>query len=64
MRINQVVETEDGAVTFQGNLTGPELAFVLEVGINVLVQRGAIPFASTKSTNIEDIHMEGVDTVQ
>lgn len=58
MQIKQVVETPEGDVVFQGRLEGPELAFVLEVGINTLVAQGALPFASTKKVKMVDLHMD------
>lgn len=58
LQIKQVVETPEGDVVFQGKLEGPELAFVLEVGINELVRNGAIPFASTKTVKRVDLHMD------
>lgn len=64
IKIKQVVELPDGGVTFQANLEGPELAFVIEVGINHLVQQGAIPFASKKSVKAVDLHLEGMDSMQ
>ena len=49
MRINHVAESEDGEkVTFQGVLEGPELAFVLEYGLNMLLREGALPFVSVE----------------
>lgn len=51
MKINRTVEKPDGSVTFQGNLEGPELDFVIEVGLNVLMEQGALPFAHKKSVS-------------
>lgn len=58
MQIKQVVETPEGDVVFQGKLEGPELAFVLEIGINTLVAQGALPFASTKKVKMIDLYMD------
>lgn len=46
MNISHVVELPDGTATFQGTLEGPELAIVIEAGLNYLLQQGAIPFIS------------------
>jgi len=46
MNINHIVELPDGSVKFQGTLEGPELAIVLETGLNYLLQEGALPFLS------------------
>lgn len=64
MNINHVVETEQGTVKFQGTVTGPELAFIVETGINTLIELGAIPFASKKGKNPADYHMEIGETAQ
>lgn len=40
MKINQVIELEDGSATFDGELTPNELQFVVEFGLNVLLQNG------------------------
>lgn len=42
MEVNKVFETPDGSVTFQGTLTGRELEAILTVGLNYLLQVGAI----------------------
>jgi len=49
MQINHTVELPDGSVKFQGTLEGPELAIVIEAGLNLLLQEGAIPFLSKDS---------------
>ena len=46
MDISHILELPDGSVKFQGTLEGPELAIVMEAGLNVLLQQGAIPFLS------------------
>lgn len=43
MKINKTVETPDGSVTFAGELNPDELEMVLSVGINFLLQQGALP---------------------
>lgn len=50
MFIKHVVELPDGNVNFQGVLEGPELAIIIEAGINTLFQEGALPFLSEKHT--------------
>jgi len=56
MKIRHLVEKEDGTVVFQGELEGQELAFVIEVGMETLIQTGAIPFVSTKARELASIH--------
>lgn len=42
MKINHVVELEDGTAKFEGTLEGAELDFVVEMGLNILLAHGAI----------------------
>lgn len=49
MLIKHVVELPDGSVNFQAVLEGPELAIVMEAGLNLLLQEGAIPFLAKDS---------------
>lgn len=54
-----MTETPDGeTVKFQGTLEGPELKFVLEVGINKLLQEGALPFVSKTTHNKASIVLQ------
>lgn len=56
MYIKKVVEKEDGAVVFQGILEGPELAFVIETGLDTIFQMANSPFLSTQTHELCDIH--------
>lgn len=46
MLINKSFETEKGTVKFEGELEQNELDFVLKIGLNTLLQLGAIPFTT------------------
>lgn len=50
MQVKHVLEKEDGTMLFQGELTGQELAFVVETGLNYLFAKGALPLI-VKSEN-------------
>lgn len=53
MQINKTIETKEGTVQFEGELTGVELDKVLEVGLTVLVQMGVLkPKVSTPKSPI------------
>ena len=56
MQVKKVVEREDGSVVFQGILEGPELAFVIETGLDVILQMNANPFLSVQSHDAHDFH--------
>lgn len=57
MIVKHVVEKADGSVVFQGVLQDKELAYVIETGLDVLIQAGHIPFVSTEDYNQADLHM-------
>lgn len=42
MKINQTIQTEEGTVQFQGELSGPELDIVLEAGLGILLRMGVL----------------------
>jgi hypothetical protein len=48
MLVSKVLETGRGTVKFEGELEASELDFVLKVGLNTLLEWGAIPFTSKK----------------
>lgn len=51
MKINHTAETSEGDIVFQGVLEGKELDFVIEVGINTLLQKGFLPLISGVTYN-------------
>lgn len=42
MKIKKAIETENGTVTFEGELSQEELDFVIETGLRTLLVNGAI----------------------
>ncbi len=54
MKVNHTVENQDGTVTFEANLNNEELDFVIEVGLNFLLAKGVMPFASNTATNVQE----------
>jgi len=56
MYIKHVVEKEDGKLIFQGVLEGQELAFVIEMGMDAIIQAGALPFVNMATHEKHDIH--------
>lgn len=46
MLISKSIETENGTVKFEGELEQNELDFILKIGLNTLLQMGAIPFTA------------------
>jgi ABC-type proline/glycine betaine transport system ATPase subunit len=42
--INKTIETPQGTVKFEGELEAQELDLVLQIGLNYLLQQGALPF--------------------
>lgn len=56
MKVKHVTETADGKVVFQGILEGPELAFVIECGLDYAINNNIAPFVSTQTFNEYDIY--------
>lgn len=44
MKVKKSIETPDGSVTFEGELNSDEVDLILGVGLNFLLQQGAVPF--------------------
>lgn len=44
MFVKNLLQTSEGTVTFEGELTEEEAQFVLTVGLNILMEQGAVPF--------------------
>jgi hypothetical protein len=63
MLIKHVIEKPDGSIVFQGVLSGNELAFVIEMGMDAIIEAGAVPFASTENHLAIDVH-EGPEEMQ
>lgn len=56
MIIKHIVEKPDGSIVFQGVLEGKELMFVIETGLDYLIEHGHVPFVSLENFNRADIH--------
>jgi hypothetical protein len=54
MEIKKVLKTKDGNVTFKGSLSPEEHEFVLAVGLNTLMENGAIPFQVGEADELAD----------
>lgn len=46
MKINNVVETDEGVVKFDGELSPEESNMVVEIGLNYLIRAGAFPLVT------------------
>lgn len=44
MEVKKVLKTKNGTVKFEGELSESEHDFVLSVGLNTLLEAGALPF--------------------
>lgn len=56
MKINNTIENEEGnKVTFEGELSGTELAYVLQTGLNFLMYANLLPTVVKKPDN-EELH--------
>lgn len=63
MEIEIRTEDEDGNVHFEGTLKQNEVNFVLNVGINYLMAKGAFPFM-VQDPDEPVVAVEGTGTVQ
>ena len=54
VKISKTVEVPNGSIQFEGELNDKELDLVLEVGLNVLLAQGAIPFTLTETMSVEE----------
>lgn len=61
MKVNKTIETPNGPITFQGELTNEELDLVIEVGLNFLLAQGALPMKAMD--HFHDAHV-GPETEQ
>lgn len=43
MHVNKVIETADGTIKFEGELEQLEADLVIKIGLNYLLQNGAMP---------------------
>lgn len=60
MKINNTIETPEGSMTFQGELDGKELDFVVQTGLNFLMYNNLLPI--TKQS--KDLSLQGLDQQQ
>lgn len=44
MKIQKTIETPEGSFTFEGELSEVEHDFIIEAGLNFLIQKGMVPF--------------------
>jgi len=63
MKINSIVETPEGAVEVSANLSPEQVQFLLEVGLNVVLAKGARPFVQENNFTVDQLH-GGTETVQ
>jgi hypothetical protein len=53
LKINHSIENQDGSLTFEANLSEEELSFVVELGLNILLAKGVMPFTTDNIANIQ-----------
>jgi hypothetical protein len=55
MYVKKIIQTEEGAIKFEGELTQEEADLVVECGLNWLLREGALPLLE------EEDKFEGID---
>lgn len=63
LKIKKSIETPEGSVLFEGEINQDELDLILSVGLNFLLQQGAIPFRVSKQSELSRM-VEGSDVEQ
>jgi hypothetical protein len=63
VEIKKVLKTKDGTVTFKGSLTLEEHEFILAVGLNTLLENGALPMQLADEEDLAD-YIPGETPVQ
>jgi hypothetical protein len=58
MLVNKSIETEEGTVVFKGTLEQAELDLVLQVGLNFLLQQGALPFTTQLDLEADESNIQ------
>lgn len=46
MEIKKILKTKKGTVVFKGEISDEEHEFILSVGLNTLMEHGALPFST------------------
>lgn len=54
MEIKKSIKTKDGTVMFKGELSPEEHDFVLSVGLNTLIEQGAIAMSQPEDIELEE----------
>lgn len=63
IKVKNSIETEEGTIQFEGEISSEELDLILSVGLNYLYQQGAIPFKITKGDQMAK-YAEGSESQQ
>ncbi len=64
MEIKKSIKNKDGTVKFKGTLTQEEHDFVLTVGLNTLIEQGAIAMTTEEVSLDEEDYIPGDTPVQ
>lgn len=63
MEIKKVIKTSNGTVKFKGEITDEEHEFILSVGLNTLLEAGALPFVQAEEEDLAFIQPTDGDEV-
>lgn len=56
MKINKVIETEQGTVQFQGELSAEEFDIVVEAGLAILLRMGVLSTLKIEQANTNQLN--------
>jgi len=54
MEIKKSIKNKDGTVVFKGSLSPEEHDFILSVGLNTLIEQGAIAMTAEEDVELEE----------
>jgi hypothetical protein len=55
MYLHKTIETDNGAVEFDGEFSPEEVQFLLEYALNSLIQKGLVPFVVKKPEDMATV---------
>ena len=58
MEVRKAIKTDQGTILFEGELTNEEFDFVLTVGLNQLLQSGALPFHEVSPDDLANMNVQ------
>lgn len=52
MYVNKIIQSKNGAFKFKGEVTQDELDYIINVGLNTLLEQGSLPLHSMETEEL------------